>query len=193
MIKRLRDAYTPEELAQVYTEQYDHTRWPDHIQRVDFTLEFLREIVEERDICTVADLSCGDGVLALSLPLSRDDMYLGDIIPCELSNFTGPIEETIHRIPDVDLFILSETLEHVDDPAELLTAIRGKADTLVLSTPLGETDDGNPEHYWGWDLDGIEMLLEASGWWPDRSVVFTPDVPEVYYTYQVWMATRDTP
>lgn len=193
MIKRLREAYTPEELAQVYTEPYDHTKWRDHIQRVDFTIEFIKEIIPERDICTVADLSCGDGIIALSLPLSRDDMYLGDIFPNSLFNYQGAIEDTISLIPDVDLFVLSETLEHVDDPLELLRKIRGKADTLVLSTPLGETDDGNPEHYWGWDLDGIEMLLEESGWWPDRSVVFTPDIPEVYYTYQIWMATRDAP
>lgn len=193
MIKRLREAYTPEELAQVYTEPYDHTKWQDHVQRVKFTHEFIKEIITERSIYTVADLSCGDGAITLNLPLLSSDMYLGDIFPNPMFQYQGAIEDTISLIPDVDLFVLSETLEHVDDPLELLRKIRGKADTLVLSTPLGETDDGNPEHYWGWDLDGIEMLLEESGWWPDRSVVFTPDIPEVYYTYQIWMATRDAP
>lgn len=193
MIKRLRPTYSPEELAQVYTTPYDHTKWEDHIQRVEFTIEFIKEIITERDICTVADLSCGDGAIVLSLPFPRDDMYLGDIFPNNLFNYQGAIEDTVSRIPDVDLFVLSETLEHVDDPLTLLEKIREKADTLVLTTPLGEVDDGNPEHYWGWDRDGIELLLEESGWWPDRSVLFTPDVPEVYYTYQVWMATRDQP
>lgn len=193
MIKRLRPSYTPEELAQVYTTPYDHTKWPDHVQRVEFTREFVKEIITERDICTVADLSCGDGAIPLGLPLLRDDMVLGDFFPTDNTQIHGAIEETVLSIPDVDLFICSETLEHVDDPLDLLDKIRNKADTLVLSTPLGEVDDGNPEHYWGWDLDGIELLLEESGWWPDRSVLFVPDVPDVYYTYQIWMATRDAP
>lgn len=193
LIKRLRPAYSPEELAQVYPVAYDHTLWADHIQRVAFTQEFIKEIITERDICTVADLSCGDGAIALGLPFLRDDMVLGDIHPTDVTQVHGAIEETVLTIPDVDLFILSETLEHVDDPLDLLMKIHDKADTLVLTTPLGEVDDGNPQHYWGWDLDGIEGLLEQSEWWPDRSVLFTPDVPDVYYTYQVWMATREQP
>jgi hypothetical protein len=160
---------------------------------VEFTREFIKEIITERDVCTVADLSCGDGAIALGLPLLETDMYLGDIFPGSHIRYQGAIEDTIQQIPDVDLFILSETLEHVDDPFHLLMKIRDKADTLVLTTPLGEEDDGNPEHYWGWDQEGIELLLEESGWWPDRSVLFVPDVPDVYYTYQVWMATRDAP
>lgn len=191
MIKRLRPAYSPEELAQVYPGVYDHTLWQDHIQRVEFTREFIKEIMAERDIRTVADLSCGDGAIALGV--GAEEWYLGDIVPGDHCGFHGAIEETVQQIPNVGLFILSETLEHVDDPLDLLMKIHDKADTLVLTTPLGEVDDGNPQHYWGWDLDGIEGLLEQSEWWPDRSVLFTPDVPDVYYTYQVWMATREQP
>jgi len=191
MIKRLRPVYSPEELAEVYTKPYDHTLWTDHIQRVEFTREFIKEIMVERDIRTVADLSCGDGAIALGI--GAEEWFLGDIFPGDHCGFQGAIEDTVTQIPQVDLFILSETLEHVDDPLTLLEKIREKADTLVLTTPLGETDDGNPEHYWGWDTEGIELLLEESGWWPDRSVLFTPDVPDVHYVYQVWMATREQP
>lgn len=193
MIKRLRERYTDEELTQVYTGQYDHTRWEDHRQRVKFTQEFVREVMAERDCCTVADLSCGDGAIALGLSMLRDDIVLGDYIKNDDYQFHGRIEDTVNQIGQVDLFILSETLEHIDAPGRLLEGIRRKTDTLVLTTPLGEEDTGNPEHYWGWDRDGIEHLLEESGWWPDRCVLFTPDVPQVYYTYQVWMATRDKP
>jgi hypothetical protein len=193
MIKRLRPAYTDEELTQVYATQYDHTRWEDHRQRVTFTQQFIREVMEERDCCTVADLSCGDGAIALGLGIARDDIILGDYIANETYQRHGRIEDTVLTLPQVDLFILSETIEHIDKPHYLLKDIREKADTLVLTTPLGEEDTGNPEHYWGWDRDGIDTVLEQAGWWPDRCVLFTPDVPQVYYTYQVWMATRDKP
>lgn len=192
MIIRLRPAYTPDELSGVYgSGVYDHTRWPDHIQRVEFTVEFVRGIAAEFGCRSIADLSCGDGAVVFRSGL--EEWHMGDMVPGPHCGYHGPIEETIHRIPDVDLFVLSETLEHVDDPVSLLRDIRSKARTLVLSTPYGETDDGNPEHYWGWDLDGIEELLESAGWWPDRSVLFTPDTEQVYYTYQIWAATRDTP
>ena len=193
MIKRLRPAYTPAELTSVYSRGYDHTLWPDHIQRVSFTIEFVREIMAERGCRTVADLSCGDGAIGFGTGVSGDHLFLGDLVHNPKYEFFGPIEETIEQIPSVDLFILSETLEHVDDPGALLAKIRNKAETLVLTTPNGETDAGNPEHYWGWDRDGIEELLVSSGWWPDRSVLFTPNTAQVYYTYQIWAATRDEP
>jgi hypothetical protein len=68
----------------------------------------------------------------------------------------------------VDVFVLSETLEHVERPAELLAAIRKKARHLLLSTPLAEFDDRNPEHYWGWDKAGIRELLDVAGWRADH-------------------------
>jgi hypothetical protein len=193
MIKRLRPQYSNDELAEVYTHPYDHTRWSDHIQRVAFTQQFIREVLAERDLTSVADLSCGDAAIPLGVGLQRHKVFLGDYVEREGYDYHGRIENTIISVPDVDLFILSETLEHIDDPVALLKLIRARADTLVLTTPLGEQDDGNPEHYWGWDRDGVESVLELAGWWPDRCVLFTPEVPEVYYTYQVWMATRDHP
>lgn len=194
-IRRLRPAYDDATLREIYSQQYDHTRWNDHIQRVAFTHEFTREVIVERECYTAADLSCGDGAVLLGLvpPLLRDDVILGDYVEAPHLDVVGRIENTVVSIPDVDLFILSETLEHVDDPGALLTSIRSRAETIVLTTPMDEQNDGNPEHYWGWDRDGVESLLEQAGWWPDRCVLFTPEVPEVYYTYQVWMATRDKP
>lgn len=193
MIKRLRPAYSDQEIEQLYAHRYDHTLWPDHIQRVAFTREFVREVMAEQNTSTVADLSCGDGAVALSLSLPRESVVLGDIHRRDGLDMWGRIEDTVTRMPDVDLFVLSETLEHIDDPWGLLEKIRAKARTLVLTTPVGEIDDGNPEHYWGWDRDGVESILWDAGWWPDRSVLFTPDVQDVYYTYQIWMATRDEP
>ena len=66
--------------------------------------------------------------------------------------------------PSVDLWILSETLEHLDDPELVLRLIRERAKALVLSTPVGADGDTNPEHLWSWSADDVAEMLEAAGW-----------------------------
>lgn len=192
-IRRLRPAYPIDMLAAVYSHAYDHTRWEDHVHRVAFTRQFIANAMAEHGYRTVADLSCGDGAIALGLSVPREDLILGDFVAADHVDVVGRIEDTVLGIPEVDLFILSETIEHIDQPQDLLLKIRDRAKSLVLTTPLDEQDDGNPEHYWGWDQDGVESLLEQAGWCPSHCELFTPQVPQAYYTYQVWMATRDQP
>jgi hypothetical protein len=81
--------------------------------------------------------------------------------------------------------VCSETLEHVEDPDAVLRAIRGRSWSLLLTTPHGEADDANPEHYWGWHADDLDPMLEAAGWSDRRVELFTPaSVP--HYTFQIW-------
>jgi hypothetical protein len=139
----------------------------------------------------IADLSCGDARIAYGI---RKDLqpwphlYLGDYAPGY--QYVGPIEETIHEIPDVDMFILSETIEHVDDPDLVLRLLRGKSDRLVLSTPNGEgiyyPDPGNEQHYWGWTSDDMKEMLVAAGWEPEvyQSINFFD--AGMIYDYQIW-------
>jgi hypothetical protein len=109
----------------------------------------------------VADLSCGDAAIALGV---TPEPILGDIAPGY--RFHGPIDQTIDSLQPVQLFICCETLEHLDDPDLVLRKIREKTETLVLSTPDGETTDHNPEHYWGWDAQGVEEMVRAAGFEP---------------------------
>jgi len=77
---------------------------------------------------------------------------------------TGPILETIKFIPIVDLFICTETLEHLDDPEANLQAIRGKCTNLLVSTPIDqplETAGGG--HCWVWSRSDVEEMLVATG------------------------------
>jgi hypothetical protein len=186
MIKQLRPFHTPEELAEIYAKPYDHTRWSQHVERVARTVELLDWLAVKVDACAVADLSCGDGAIVKGSTYPWGAVILGDVTPGH--RFTGPIERTIKWIPIVDVFVLSETLEHVERPAELLAAIRRKARYLLLSTPLAEFDDRNQEHYWGWDEAGIRELLAGAGWRPDAFDPFTPQSGN-FYTYQIWMAS----
>lgn len=178
MIRQLRPFYTPEELARVYDHVYDHTRWSDHVERVRKTTEILDAFALETGATSVADLSCGDGAIVLNSTHPWEAVTLGDYVT------TGPIEEALVDLPHVDMFVLSETLEHVEEPGNLLAAIRVVADNLVLTTPHGETTDENPEHYWGWDHEGIAELAGAAGWRAHSFQLFTPQID--YYTFQMW-------
>ena len=157
---RLNDALSWEDLAIFCPEPHSHKKWPDHRFRVSQTIALAREIGVPYSI---ADLSCGDA--AIGKALAPEKLILGDFAPGY--EFRGPIEETIGQIPHVEMFILSETLEHLDDPDEMLAKIRLKSDTLVLSTPIGETAVNNREHYWGWDVDDVHVMLVQAGWQPE--------------------------
>lgn len=172
---RLRPAYTLEQLRGIYPQPHDHTRWPDHLIRVDRTIELARKMGVPG---VVADLSCGDA--AIGRALAPETLILGDFAPGY--PITGPVEDTIELLPHVGMYICSETVEHLDDPDMVLTQIRSKSDSLVLSTPLAEFLPVNPEHYWGWDTDGVGDMLRGAGWEP----VMQEDVLTPWASYQLW-------
>lgn len=188
---RLRDDPTPGELAEMYPEPHDARRFGyGHGLRVAMTIQLaaLRALGRR----SIADLSCGNGDIVAGVNDQRRaagqrplTSYLGDFAAGW--QLHGPIETTIDLIPGVDVFICSETIEHLSDPDAVLRAIRAKAHCLVLSTPIGETDHGNPEHLWGWDQDGIADMLSDAGFDPDagqRVDLILP--PDQGYHYQVW-------
>jgi hypothetical protein len=162
---------------------YDHARWPEHVHRVARTAAILAAMRPD----SVADLSCGDAAIVTAAGL-HGSAVLGDIMPGW--SICGPIEHTIKQIPAVDVFVCSETLEHVRDPDGLLAAIRLKAGRLLLSTPCGEADAENPEHYWGWDASDLDGMLAAAGWTGREVELYAPPPrageSEPYYTYQIW-------
>lgn len=190
MRKRLRPAYTTAELAALYAVPHDHTRWRDHLIRVDTTIQVAKWMLPTAAKVLVADLSCGDG--AILDALNGTYQYRGDYAP--RYRYTGPIESTIthlamdvaaeHATPFVDLFVCSETIEHLDDPDTTLARIRKVTDTLVVSTPIGEDNDGNPEHYWGWDTEAVEDMLRKAGFVPD--ILVSIRLFHYPYDYQVW-------
>jgi 2-polyprenyl-3-methyl-5-hydroxy-6-metoxy-1,4-benzoquinol methylase len=63
----------------------------------------------------------------------------------------------------VDLFICSETIEHLDNPSETLKLVRQHTNKLFISTPVDKFDDHNLEHYWAWDFEGISDTLTSAG------------------------------
>lgn len=169
--------YSEAELREIYARPHEHYHWEDHVNRVQRTIEFARR---NSLYGRVADLSCGDGSIAKAL---SSEATLGDFAPGYF--LTGPIKQTIELIDFQDVFIMTETLEHLSDPLGTLWKIRPKTRKLLLSTPVhddGALDD-NPEHLWVYDRSGVEFLLDAADF-----VVL--DYEEIYngigYRYGVW-------
>lgn len=157
---RLRSAHNKEALERIYAKPHDHTQWLDHKVRVQVTAALIRSL--SGHVASAADLSCGDASILSTIRADR--RILGDFAPGY--DYTGPIEATIDRIPQVQLFVCCETLEHLDDPDVVVKAIRGKTQNLVVSTPVDAFGDRNLEHYWAWDRDAVEEMLRAAGFIP---------------------------
>ena len=179
MRMRLRDAYSPQQLADVYSEPHQHAKWQDHRLRVQMTIAFASWFGE---VNSVADLSAGDATIINAIPAR--EKYIGDFAPAY--DVVGAIDDTIDKIPNVDLFICSETIEHLDNPEATLKKIRAKTKAIIVTTPNGENNDGNPQHYWGWDADGVRELLQGVGFKPVifNSLKFSD--PNLVYDYQFW-------
>lgn len=182
MIKRLRPKHSQEFLDKLYSEPHDHWLYGrGHGLRVQTTQIIAKDMAREVFAVSVADLSCGNGEIAKALNLLT---FLGDYAPGYKIN--GPLEETLDKIPEVSLYICSETLEHLDDPQEVLKKIRTKAKSLVLTTPINAWNDENKEHYWAWDREGIEELLTKAGWEANVFAMLDSTVFNETYTYGIW-------
>lgn len=183
MIKQLRPFYTPDELKEIYAEPHNHHLYGrGHYIRVELTKVLLRELCMLKEAETGADMSCGNGDILTSYPLATT--YLGDF--AEGYQYTGPLEETLKQIPRVDVYVCSETLEHVEKPQKVLGQIRGKSKSLVLTTPLEKWNDSQADHYWAWDREGIEELLTNAGWEVVNFVMFDSTVFGDPYKYGMW-------
>lgn len=161
--KRLRPVHSEADLKRIYDRPHDHLQWRDHWLRVGMTIEMAKWMANG-PLDSAGDLSCGNGLIVRNLDV-RGEMYLGDFAPGW--TYTGHLEETLPQIPRVGLYVLSETLEHLDNPDRVLAMIREKADILVLSTPVDCWDDNNEEHYWAWSREDVEEMLREAGWEPD--------------------------
>lgn len=189
-----------------YPDGYRHDRWADHVERIKASADLIEDYRGRFE--TAADLSCGDGALLNLISHHLRYAVFGDLngapasamVSCRAgiteSALSGILPDTLAQLPDggVDLFLLSETIEHMDDPDSLLSLLTGHARMLFLSTPVDEpAGTGNMEHYWGWGTQDIRALLQSTGWEPLDCRLLTPVSTRHYpdaYTFQLWMAER---
>jgi ubiquinone/menaquinone biosynthesis C-methylase UbiE len=181
---RLRPKYSDEDLMKIYDHVYDHVKWDEHRTRIAWTIRRLQHFIDLRpEITRVVDLSCGDG--AILTGLSVTNKVFGDLVQADHLTIPASAAEISVRENHGDLLICSETLEHLDDPDEFLRNAQENFKFIAISTPLGEDfPEKNGEHYWGWDLIGVNDMLRATQWYP----LVEETLPLDYYTYQFWIA-----
>lgn len=171
---------TPAEYRANYAVRYDHTRWADHRDRVAHTLSIAREVVERNHYRRAGDLSAGDRAIVTGLGLTD----------CVASDWTDgtDIMDMITRIEPVDIYICTETIEHLEAPWTLLERIAEKTKCLILSTPMDEGQAvGNWEHYWSFTVEDVFTLLHQSGF-PRMTVDIIHPNGGGPYIHQIWTA-----
>lgn len=178
---RLRPTPTGDELAAMYPAPHDHRAYgAGHDLRVRASIAVGQWLADDCDAALVADLTAGVGTIASGIAHPRGaDVILGDLAT------TGQrIEDSAQALEPVDVYICTETLEHLDDPAAALDLIRAKARRLLVSFPHRDDVDDNPEHLWQWTVTEAEALLHETGWRPLTSLVL--QVPDGPYRYSIW-------
>jgi hypothetical protein len=196
MRRQLRPFMSPAELSEVYASPFDHTKWAEHVTRVQTTIDITTMFAEGKHWHSAADLSAGDGAIIKGLYANGviDFAVMGDLVP-QLHihpRFQGLIQDTLPALvaeyPPFDLFILSETIEHLEDPDEILHLARDAAKNMVLSTPVNETkSQKNWEHYWSWDVQDVSEMLTNAGWTETDVTRLDCD----FYTYQIWTCSHE--
>lgn len=190
--ERLRPAHSPEELAQIYAKPHNISSHQDHKIRADVTVSLIEGTEAiwgdgqwwENDAITVADLSCGEGYIANGIH-HTEDVHLGDIAGDY--PFHGPIEEMLPALEPVDLYICTETMEHLDDPDAVLKLIRPKTKWMVLSTPIDAWRDPNREHYWAWGRRGVERMMAVAGFQVVTFMELDFRPQGHWYSFGIWL------
>jgi hypothetical protein len=147
----------------------NHLKQKSHRPRMMQALEYTKEAIN-LGATTVVDLGCGDGGF-LSLLHSCDIQCWGyDITPnnvdfarnvrnvdARLTNFKG------NDIVYGDVAILTEVLEHLEDPHGVIKSLPCKY--LIASSPFNENDKNHPPyHIWAWDEEGYQKMISDNGY-----------------------------
>lgn len=124
---------------------------------------------------TVVDLGCGDGGLMqlVEAKQSPRTVIIGyDFQPTNLEGWkerhvAGLPKNFIEKwsqIPEANLYVLTEVLEHLEEPHRAVQRVADRGAALVASSPLFEHEgsiDGC--HNWAWDREGYIKMIEGSG------------------------------
>jgi 2-polyprenyl-3-methyl-5-hydroxy-6-metoxy-1,4-benzoquinol methylase len=137
--------------------------------------EFVKQLYFEYGFKTVSDLCCGDGGLLQHL----NPFFLENGISAWGYEFQpANVRDAIYKrkvnvaFADVvnddiqfgELTIMTECLEHFEDPHSMVKRISENSKAIVISSPNGETPEAHYElHTWGWSWPAYENLITQFG------------------------------
>ena len=150
-------------------EHAPHLEQPAHMGRLHKTAELVNFAVDNYNAQSVVDLGCGDGGL-LSLLEGKVKAWGYDLMQAN-------VEAAKHRMVVVsfgdfinepiewgDLTVITECLEHLEDPHSVVKLIASHSRLIVASSPVSETAEWHdPVHAWAWDAEGYGNLIKSAG------------------------------
>ena len=168
--------------------------WPDHRLRTQVTAGLIAWYKPR----TVLDPAFGDGsVVEAAYRLWAFELaWLGDASPANVEalriraphsdGLIADVDTTL-RAYQADVIIMTEILEHLEDPDAALSAARKAGTHLVASSPVEEpVGVNNPEHVWSFGIDGYREMLVGAGWKPDTMIELSFTEPGWPYRFQIW-------
>jgi 2-polyprenyl-3-methyl-5-hydroxy-6-metoxy-1,4-benzoquinol methylase len=165
-----------------HRDRAPHLEQADHRER----LEMARNLVVEYalrygrgpSVTDVVDLGCGDGGLLQLLKRYEDgdpkihaigyDFTPANAVGRAERGVDGQtmdfIEQWEENIELADLYVLTEVLEHLEDPHEMVRRVAERGAALVCSSPWVEHEGSiDASHAWAWDMPGYVEMIENSG------------------------------
>ena len=158
-------------------EHAPHLEQPAHTVRLQETADTVARLVaaangENPAIKSIVDFGCGDGGLLsllarLDIPSWGYDLQRNNVrygietrgVDTRYRDFTS--EEDLDW---GDLAVITECLEHLDDPHGLVRRLGEHCKYLVASSPAFETPTSHDAcHAWVWDVDGYRELIRQGG------------------------------
>jgi len=156
-----------------------HMEQPENKIRLLCTAALVEYATLCHNVESIVDCGCGDGGLLQYLKQrgignsvgydfhGPGVKYARDArgVSANYANFL----ENLEMLTEADLTIMSEVLEHLDDPHTTLQRI--SSSWIVVSSPNNETQYGHAdEHQWVWDRDGYVNMISKQGWVPYQVV-----------------------
>lgn len=162
-----------------HRERAAHLEQPVHRGRLLKAAQFVEIAADlwvsrHDETVGVSDLGCGDGgLLQVIQAMPGIDAWGYDFAP---ANEAGWLERSVKaERRDVfngdrtgvrvgDIAVMTEVLEHLADPHEVVRWVGRHAEFLVASSPWPETPEQHDEcHSYAWDMEGYRALIEQGG------------------------------
>jgi|SRR5262245_5916080 len=164
-----------------HRERAPHLEQAIHRRRLEIAAELVHAATERRlgNLTTrfgrvrVIDLGCGDGgLLQLLKDYDNVDAIGFDFQP---SNTAGWAERGVRAyqmdfvnrwnyVPIADVYVMTECLEHLTRPHEIVRQVCNRGAALVASSPWTEHAGSHDEcHAWAWDEEGYREMMQSVG------------------------------
>ena len=160
------DEYGDEEGLRIF---YQLNNWSVFTQRErDEATVDMGKTFPADEIRSVGDMSAGGANITPEIAAHYDvTPVLGDLGNQYGYEHVGKLAETLPPMGVFDLYVCSETLEHLRDPDSNLGIIRQHCKYLLVTTPIWEEPHlVSHGHLWTWRREDVEEMLRSAGFDP---------------------------